>query len=401
MGRDIEDGEHDLYEWREIKKYVCVRCVPDKFLKRLICKNVQQQRCDYCNTERLRNIAAPVSILMEPIVFAFKRHFSDPVHGGCFNDREASDFIRPLSTGEALQELLPEWGDDDNSSDLLLNHIAKAFQNELWIKAPDGMYMGEHEHEAMTWSWEAFARMIKHEQRFFFHVQNQDRSTQSYIPPSEMLPTLGGLVNRLGLVTQVDSGTQLFRARIRDADANWPLDAEQLGAPPLQKASAGRMNPAGISYLYLALDKATALAETVSRPPNTVVVGCWTIENSKIVVDLTHLPEEPSVFDEAGQRNREELLFLNEFVVDIQKSIQKNNNEHIEYLPSQVVSEYFSQIFRSENNVRIDGLMYRSATRPLGINLVFFPENNRQTRFSNFKFNGCEQLVLTDLGSIG
>lgn len=397
MGRENEDDDHDLYSWRDPGRYVCVRCVPDKFLKRLICQNIQQQRCDYCDSEKSRHIAAPVSVLMEPIVFAFKRHFSDPVHGGCFNDREASDFIRHLSTGEALQELLPEWDDDDNSLNLLLNHIAKAFQNGLWIKAPNGMYMSEHEHEALTWSWEAFARMIKHEQRFFFHVPNQDRSAQSYIPPSEMLPTLGSLVNRLGLITEVNVGTQLFRARIRDTDADWPLDAEQLGAPPPQIANAGRMNPAGISYLYMALEKATAIAETVSRPPNTVIVGCWTIEKSMMVIDLTRLPAVPSIFDEAAQREREELLFLNEFVLNIQKSIQKNNNEHIEYLPSQVVSEYFSQIFRTKNNVRIDGLKYQSAVRPAGINLVFFPERGRhKDRFSSFKLNGCEQPNLAD-----
>src|SRR3546814_11429776 len=73
---------------------------------------------------------------------------------------------------------------------------------------------------------------------------------------------LGVLGNRLRpYVRQVPEGTRVFRARMKERGDAWSPCAKELGAPPFDKARAGRMNPAGIPYLYVEFDTKPALRE--------------------------------------------------------------------------------------------------------------------------------------------
>src|SRR3546814_2028076 len=84
---------------------------------------------------------------------------------------------------------------------------------------------------------------------------------------------LGVLGNRLRpYVRQVPEGTRVFRARMKERGDAWSPCAKELGAPPFDKARAGRMNPAGIPYLYVAFDTKTALreiGESTAKPEAT------------------------------------------------------------------------------------------------------------------------------------
>lgn len=53
--------------------------------------------------------------------------------------------------------------------------------------------------------------------------------------------------------------------------------------------------------------------------------------------------------------------FLWQFVNEISKPVAHDGSEHIEYVPTQVVSEYFAQAFQYAKGKRIDGLIYPSA----------------------------------------
>lgn len=90
-------------------------------------------------------------------------------------------------------------------------------------------------------------------------------------------------------------------------------------------------------------------------------------------MNLTQLPPLSSVFDSNRRQEREELLFLESFVEEIKKTIEKNGTEHIEYVPSQVVSEYFALVFEASNGQCLDGVLYPSAVQRGGHNLVLFP----------------------------
>jgi len=189
----------------------------------------------------------------------------------------------------------------------------------------------------------------------------------------------------------------LFRVRERDQKDTWALNEKELGAPPSELANAGRMNPAGISYLYLAFDEKTALGEVLSGPPSTAAIGSFETVQDLIVLDLSDIPPLPSIFDDDHRWEREQLLFLQRFAKAIARPVRKDGREHVEYVPSQVVSEYFSRVFLSDDGQPINGLIYPSAVCPGGKNVVIFPSREGfKPRFSAVSFINGQNVGLAD-----
>ena len=101
-------------------------------------------------------------------------------------------------------------------------------------------------------------------------------------------PRCGLFFDRLSpRITRVlSAGARYFRARIGirktflDIEGGstknlvrQPFSGAALGAPPPQIASAGRLNRAGVSFLYLASDAATAAAEVRPHPGHFLSIG--------------------------------------------------------------------------------------------------------------------------------
>jgi RES domain len=79
------------------------------------------------------------------------------------------------------------------------------------------------------------------------------------------------------------------------------------------------------------------------------------------VVDFTALPVFPSLFDGGRRHLRAPVSFLRSFVKDLAAPIKKDGGEHIEYVPTQVVTEYLRHVFRTEAGDRVRGVIYQSA----------------------------------------
>lgn len=355
-----------MEDWNAPDSYVCAECVEDEFLKDVIRQNVSQRQCDYCERKTRAHSAAPVSILMGPIGNAVFYHFNDPTRGGVPYDD--GFVIESTDTGDVLNTL--EFGCHDR----LFDDIANAFTNKEWVRAAGGHWASSHPNEAMNDSWSNFVNIVKHNVRFFFqHLPASNATCSQEYKPHQMLPAIGKLVKRLKLLKKLPAGTDLFRVRERHEDADWELNEKQMREPPSEKASAGRMNPVGISYLYLSYEKETALAEVLKGPPCGAAIAHFVTKRDINILDLTNLPGKPSIFDNASRSKREKILFLESFAEEISKSVEKNGREHIEYVPSQVVSEYFALIFEPSPGKNLDGIAYRSSIRRNGRNLVLFP----------------------------
>jgi len=179
------------------------------------------------------------------------------------------------------------------------------------------------------------------------------------------------------MVTTIPKSTIVYRCRRRKRNDLWSPTAEELGAPDPGKARAGRMNPAGIPYLYTAFDAETVLHEVGAhkRTTDTILIARFTLNTDVDVVDLTTLPPEPSIFDLDRKAERERALFIQGFVDEIAKPVTKDGQEHIDYVPSQVVCEYLAQVFKSRTGKPLSGLIYPSSAHEGGRNLVIFPSN--------------------------
>jgi len=134
------------------------------------------------------------------------------------------------------------------------------------------------------------------------------------------------------------------------------------------------MNPIGIAYGYFGFDKITAVLEVASSPPFNAAVGQFSLKRDINVLDLGKLTESiPSIFDVEKRSLRESSIFLNYFVTEISKPFFSDGSHHIEYVPTQIFSEYLNQVFKFPDDKSLDGIIYRSAANDGGRNIVLFP----------------------------
>ena len=131
------------------------------------------------------------------------------------------------------------------------------------------------------------------------------------------------------------------------------------------------MSAAGIPAFCGALDEATAIAET-SRGNAAVSIGTFELMRNVSVLDLSRLPDIPSIFDQQQIDLRAPLRFLHHFRWKISEAIELDGREHIEYTPTQVVSEFIKHRFRDADGRNVEGVLYPSARREDGTNIILF-----------------------------
>lgn len=378
--------------WDAPEKHVCDECVEDEYLKSLIQSHADAAICDYCGRTSEDEIAAPVESVMQPISDALHAYFADPSSAGI--PRENGDWVVDdfFDTPNALLSL-PLLCQDD-----LFDDISGGFHNDAWFACADGYWLGEHQSTTWAWSWQHFEETVKTRTRYFFAggTTAEDAPDVHETRPSELLSRIGRMAEELDLFRHLAVGTKLYRVREMHAERVYN-SFDDLGPPPTQKAGAGRMNPAGISYLYLAKERRTALGEVLKRPPSRASVATFSLLREVLLLDLTCLPRAPSIFDIERHSVRETVLFLNHFVDAISRPVAKDGREHVDYVPSQVVSEFFAQVFKGQAVDRIDGMVYPSAVVDGGLNVVLFPAHELSEEWIGMiELNGVEQITVDD-----
>lgn len=144
---------------------------------------------------------------------------------------------------------------------------------------------------------------------------------------------------------------------------------------------------------YGASDEETAIKEVCNNVPYVTVAPWETLREFKIL-DLTNLPPLPSLFDERQHYLRHSIFFLDAFANDVSKSIDKDGREHIEYIPTQIVTEYFRHIFLDKENEHIKGIIYRSSRRRNGKSCVLFFTNDDCTQDNIDDENSTEKWLM-------
>jgi hypothetical protein len=122
---------------------------------------------------------------------------------------------------------------------------------------------------------------------------------------------------------------------------------------------------------YLAEDEETALAETARPERAHFSVGEFELAKDLAVLDLTEVPEVPSVFDLKRVLARDAAIFLQSFARDVSKPIAGDDRHHVDYIPTQVFTEYV-RVSPELHVGGVQGLRYRSAQRKGGVCLVLF-----------------------------
>jgi hypothetical protein len=343
--------------------YVCPACIDDDGLGSFIREQAQSTVCTFCGQTGSAPMAARLADVTGYIEICLYREFEDaagfPPWGGWEPDL--------LDGYEVLEEAGLEFSDD-----LLMDKIGQALSKITWCVPPD---WDVPEHQRLQYDWEYFCRLIKYEQRFFFSSTARDAELEpdlEPVSPVAILHDIAEACSTLGLFRHLQRGQLAYRVRF-NSRPHFETSTD-FGPPPRDIAvQSNRMNPPGIPMLYVSFDQGTALAETID------VVGKYTVATLELlrqtrVLDLTELPRLPSLFCEEVDPNRSRIRFLHRFVREITRPIPRDNRVHIDYIPTQVVTEYFRTVYDGSRN--LDGIVFPSARNPSGKNLVLFSKSS-------------------------
>jgi hypothetical protein len=134
------------------------------------------------------------------------------------------------------------------------------------------------------------------------------------------------------------------------------------------------MSPAGIVMFYGSDDPKTAVAEIDDNPKVGIAVGTFRTMRDAMVLDLTTLPKRFGFFErqtDSDERNRYHLSFLHSFVKSLAAKVEPGDREHIDYVPTQVVTEWFRTVFHVDG-AGVEGIFYPSTQNPGGSSVVLF-----------------------------
>lgn len=367
---DIEEGRIVPGEIQD--KSVCADHFDSPYLQNFINENGSIGECSYCG--KWHNV-----LLMPDFVRLVRRKIESefdcvddaglPTERSYFDDDEEDipglkrfmGFTAPSDakcyedTSEVLDEidLLPE-------PEALYNDLLESLPNHAWISSDPFIISRDKE---LSLAWNNFAEMVKHRQRFTFWTREEFSGIHSEYDNClmDILHELGSLIHEADLCKTLEADETIFRARPIDKDR--PLEFKEITSPPDDIASQNRMSPAGISMFYGGFDEETVRKESTPKTHHDgkgrFLIGQFHAKKPLLILDLTEIPKP--LFWEQGQDYREQLNFLNTFSREISKPIDKEDSNYIEYIPTQVFTEYLRFVFKYYGKESLDGFKYRSS----------------------------------------
>lgn len=363
MGLLSKDGDIGYYPLSD--KHVCSDCVGDECIRGFIESQAESLKCGFCGKESSEPIAADINEIIEYILDCVSTEWGNPDDEGV--PVEGGEYVWPVTDSYDL--FLDEIQLDANPD--VTEAIIQACVDRLWVKKD------YRTADLMLSGWALFVEEIKHHRRYFFSLEEDDRFSFDILP-SEFLDRLGEEISALELIKTLTTSDMIYRVRIHDPNVTLSTAAE-LGSPPTELALyPNRMSPAGIPMFYGSFDIDTAIIETYEPKKNrqsVATIGKFKPRRKLIVLDLTSLPEVPSIFDEHRGYLRPTIMFLSAFVEELRRPVEKDDKTHTEYVPTQVFTEYIRHAYKFDDDIRFEGIIYPSAIDPSGISCVLFVEN--------------------------
>lgn len=339
-----------------IDKSVCIKHVDDKSLKSFIRNNYESGFCDYCN-KKVKVVS--LEDLMNFIMNHICKFYEDAANFLGYDSREGG------YQGESYtaQEIIEDHIELETDPYVLTTDIINSIEDINW--ASRGLHYRDTERDFLLYQWSHFKDTIKHRSRFLLH-KNEPTDSIWHEPqdPQTILKEIGLLVNKLGLIKTIESNQKLFRCRQVKATEK-VSDIKEMVAPPIEYAvHPNRFSPSGIPMFYAAFAKTTAYKETLDSSVSSkpfMMTGEFTTNKTINVIDFSRAPKSPSIFREITERKYYLLMFLNDLIRDIVKPIEKDGKEHIDYVPTQFVTEYFKYVFNRKQKNKIEGIIYPSS----------------------------------------
>lgn len=134
------------------------------------------------------------------------------------------------------------------------------------------------------------------------------------------------------------------------------------------------MNPKGISMFYGSFDENTPIREIYNYLVNKntkIYLGEFATTKELYVIDLCSVPVPDFWMGENDDWQK--YAFLRDFHNEISKPVNPKD-EDLDYIPTQVFSEYLRYIQKTDDGKAYDGIIYKSSLTG-NKNLVLFYDN--------------------------
>lgn len=376
MGRakqqQIEDDHNGFYSGRELR--VCINHFQDKDILKYFEKGHSlDYDCDFCDEPDYENETEGImkfrtiswDQLMNRIVPYIMKFYDDPANGLSYESAEGGYIGAHYDSLELLSEVIKIEADFD-----VIEEIANTLTNEAWTKAE---FYGPTYLDHLEGTWEAFSKLVKHKVRYlFYEFKDADKYLSDIDRPFFILQEIGKFIKELELFASFPENknifeqyTSLYRATQYNPELRVVKDCSGIGSAPIEHAGANRFSPEGISIFYGAADEETAIKEIqdLKNTEEVISVGVFKVARKLNLIDLRNIPNI-GVFNTEMVDQIEPSRFLKLFVESISKKIEGDQNHRIEYIPSQIVTEYLRYVLPQNFDKAIDGIVYNSVQNP-------------------------------------
>ncbi len=300
--------------------FVCTKCFRDRIARTFIKVHGTIGDCDFCGSVTRKVILArALQDLFEEVVGLYELYEQSPGSESYGNES--------LAECMAEWEIFPDDGDYDRQN-RILNAIMGFDPRDDCVSASED-WQAKSDHWAATqldqlWPW--FADYLKRNRRFII----EEDSSGDIVRPEKWVP---GLLADASAVRMITPRTRLYRGRLGGRSA------KEMGAPSAKLASAGRVNPAGISVLYCALDAETAIIETGRFPGATVSLREL---RANTLLRLADLRGKMSILEPLDTPNLGEVVRQRTLLGSLGRAFGKPihpEDSAVEYIPTQYLSE--------------------------------------------------------------
>ena len=309
----------------------CTSCFKDDIINSEIYHNGELGNCDFCSSEDVQTIDPKFLHNYFAVLFSIYKPADD-------------------SVGEKIHKLInDDWNiisdKVDNQLHLLSNILDPDVTSSKYEKPEIDM---DH---IQTWS------------EFRNEIVNKNRFFPSAVPYKDKLIKLFSY-----LTIDLFPPVKYYRCRIQNSDIAY--ESSEMGKPPADKVKNGRVNPIGISYLYLASEKDIAIHEVRPHIGHRVTIASFQLVDRVSVIDLRN-PEatlSPFTFEEDDLLSLyTDLNYIKMLSSELSSPVIPDKTD-TGYLPSQ----YLCEIIKIAG---FGGVVYNSSMASIdGYNLALFDD---------------------------
>ena len=349
----------------ESEKYVCGQCIGNEHLKSFVYNNgTEDEFCDFCENE---DVCISIEDLCDEVMCAIEFEYERAI-GPMGWDGAEGGYIG--ATIWHIYDLLEELNAFMLLEPTVLNEIHNIVGDDTWCEIDPYSLRANEENKYM---WQRFSEMVKHKTRYVFfrmpEYDNEDEKSNYLI-----LDNIGEAVDRLELIEVIPEGAYFYRGRTHLESVKF-FEEKDLCPPASCLAPANRMSAEGVSIFYGANTASVALAEIKNGKKCATIAEFVNLRELKIL----NLADNykfviPCLFNKKQRGLREDVKFLNELNCDLTRKIE--DMKTIEYIPVQVVAEYFRFLYE-HNGERIDGIAYKSSKCEDGVCYALFFDNEQ------------------------